>query len=445
VAGSFLLVALLWDPAGAETVLSGPLSGVLGAAGNPYRVVADISVAAGDTLRLEAGCELVFEPGTGLDVSGRLEVAGQAGSRVRFGPVIPGAAAGSWTGVNAFSLSESDWEHFVIEGAETGLHVLNGAAAVRDGTIDRSGKYGLRLDVTATAERIDVTRAGQESASYAGIFVGGGAPSLSACTVSDCAGTGVGAWTPAAPLFTDCVIENCRSGVTSVGADTWLERCTVRGHGIPGDFDSGAGLFVGFATGTTVAVECVIEHNFFGVAVINDGLVNLGNLVNASIDDDGYNVFRANDTFDGTIRHVWNETGNVQTAHNNAWIGSGGPPETDPLVIDSWIYDDDEAVGAAVEFLPLGGPPTSVALPEAGAAGWRIFPNPARGAVRLTAPAGRAAAPFPAFEVVDVTGRRRAVVSPDPSGRAELRLPAGVYWLRPRGESTSPVRVVLQR
>ena len=176
------------------------------------------------------------------------------------------------------------------------------------------------MDVTpVTVDDVVVERAGESGASWAGIFVGGGSPVFTACRVENCAGTGVGAWTPAAPIFRDCEIASCRSGVTSVAASPRFESCVVRDHGIPGDFDSGAGLFVGFAGGAPVVVDCIIEGNFFGVAIINDGSIDLGNLGDADPTNDGGNLFRANDTFDGTMRHVWNETTNGVPAEGNAW------------------------------------------------------------------------------------------------------------------------------
>ncbi len=464
----FLAIALLGlalaegiaSPAAADTFLSGPISGTLTPTGNPHRVTGSISVTAGDTLHIEAGCDLLFAAATSFDVSGRLETAGTTGQRVDFAPEVPMAPAGSWAGVTFFSGSSGDVVGLDVDGAETALHVLGGIASVRDVRFDRSAKYGLRVDVGGvTVQDAVVSRAGESGPSWAGLFVGGGNPQFERCRVEDCAGTGVGVWAPAFPTLVDCTIERCRSGVTSVGASPHFERCTVRDHGIPGDFDSGAGFFVGYASGTPVLVDCTIESNFFGVAIINDGSIDLGDLSDLDPANNGGNVFRANDTFDGVIRHVWNGTPNPVKAEGNAWTDGAGAYASDPATIDSWIFDDEELAGmAAVDFDPIstatavpGGLPET-GLPPAGAAAatsWKVLPTPVRSGALL-----QGVLPAPGHlqaDLIDVAGRRVKTLDLGRVGSGTLSRPLdlrgiapGAYFVRIRrdGHPSGTARLV---
>ncbi len=149
----------------------------------------------------------------------------------------------------------------------------------------------------------------------------------------------------------------------------------------------------------------LIEGHSFGVAVVLDGSVNLGDVENGNPNDDGLNRFAANDLYDGQNRHVWNGNPTVVMAQNNFWAGSDGVDSDDALLIDTWILDDEEGEGAAVNFLPLA---VSTAVDEAPAFAnpWTIHPNPANPTftpegtlpiagllgVDLIAPSGRRAA-----------------------------------------------------
>jgi hypothetical protein len=442
-----LSVALPLAPVPAAAIdLSGPLTGSFPAAGGPYRVIAPITVEAGQTVTLEAGCEFRFVGGSDFDVSGTLVFAGTALDPVRLVPDSSLAPPGIWEGVDVFSGGSVDLQHFHVEGAVTGLHLLGGGGVVRNGTVDFCARYGVRVDVTAaTVEDLEITRAGQENAGYPGLFFGGGSATVERIRVADCAGSAVGIFTPAAPTLRDCEIVDSRSGITCVASNTRIEDCVIRGHGIPGDFNTGAGIFIGFPQGTPVVTGCTVEDNFYGVSVINDGRANLGDLTNGDITDDGGNVFRSNDDFDGTMRHVWNETAVVVSAHGNVWTDAVGVATADSATIDGWIIDDEELAMAEVDFLPLASVTGAPELPGAGpvdrAGRWSIVPNPARGPIALVAPDGGAragagiAAAAPGLwtaELVDVTGRRHRVWSVDPearTSRVDAPLAAGTWFV----------------
>jgi hypothetical protein len=183
------------------------------------------------------------------------------------------------------------------------------------------------------------------------------------------------------------------------------------------------------------------------VAIINDGGVDLGDLRDGDATNDGGNVFRANDLFDGTTRHVWNGTANVVKAEGNAWTDGAGIYAPDLATIDSWIFDDEELAGSApVDFDPVS---TATAVPAAGGAdgvaegaapagaAWRVHPSPGRSGFVL-----RGAVPAPGrltAEIHDVAGRRVKTLDLGPVGSGTLSRPLdlagigpGAYFVRLR-------------
>ncbi len=354
------------------TEISGPLSGILTLSGSPYLVTADIDVLAGDSLHVEAGCELSFEAGVSFHVHGHLWVMGEAEGEVAF----LAAESSSWSGINLFGEGWREFHHFVLSGAETGIHVFAGEAIIEDGDIGPTLNNGLRIESDfVTARRLEIHES--QTPGYTGLFVFTASPEILDVEVWGCAGAaGIGLWGPAAPTLTGCEVRSCLSGITCVAASPIIDDAWIHDNGFAGNFDSGAGLYVGYPGGEPVLTASRIEGNCFGVSVVLDGSVNLGDVDNGSPDDDGLNHFVANDLYDGLNRHVWNGTPTELMAQNNYWAGSDGTESDDPSIIDGWIIDDEEGEGGAVNFIPLAGA-TAAGDAPAQASAWAIHPNPA--------------------------------------------------------------------
>jgi len=446
------LAILLHAPGAGATELSGPLSGILASDGNPYEVVADIEVAAGDSLLVQSGCHLLFAAGTAFDIYGHLAVQGGAGAdSVRFEAQAPGGA-GAWRGLRLHAGGEALLAGFLIAEAETGFQVFAGRARLADGAVRATSQYGLRLDDDdIEARRVRVSDA--RNPGYPGVFAYQASPLVEDCVVADCAGSGVGFWGPAAPRLAGCEVTACRTGVTCVGASAVIERAWIHDNGTPGDFESGAGLYAGYASGTPVVTDSRFEGNCFGVAVVLDGSVNLGDLINDDPADDGRNRFAANDRYDGANRHVWNEPAGTLLAQNCWWAGSDGVYVTDTALIDGWIFDDEELAGAGpVLFEPLAPVTAAGPAPAVAAARWLAHPNPANPVFTLRGEAPRAGRL--AVDLLDAAGRlaARAWRGDVDAGPVALALDAGglasgVYLARVRldGRDLGGARLVLLR
>lgn len=366
----FALPTLLIAASAGATDLAGPLSGTLAAADSPFHVTADVEVQAGASLLIEPGCELRFAAGAGFDLHGDLTAEGTQAA-----PIVFVGDGATWGGIQAFGVSDCVLRHFEISGADTGLHLFDGTSLLEDGDIGPSVNNGLRIETDDVEARRLVLHESQ-TAGYTALMIHQASPQLFDCEVWGCASaSGVGVWGPASPLLSELEVRDCLSGVTCVASTPAIDGAWIHDNGFAGNFDSGAGIYVGYAGSEPLVTHSLIEGNCFGVSVVLDGFINLGDLVNDFPGDDGLNRFVGNDLYDGVNRHVWNGTTNPLLAQNCFWAAADGVFTTDTALIDSWIVDDEEGEGAAVEFEPLG---EITAAPVAPAiARWNCWPNPA--------------------------------------------------------------------
>ncbi|HPE56817.1 MAG TPA: FISUMP domain-containing protein [Bacteroidales bacterium] len=124
-------------------VPGGAVSGIWDAAGSPYLVQNAISVDYGQTLSIEAGCEIIFQPGIEFLVNGTLEVNGTAADSVSFK-----CNMGSWEGfqiVGIWEYNHSTFKFCSIENASVGiLTFYTGSVSVSDSRI-RNNLTGMHI------------------------------------------------------------------------------------------------------------------------------------------------------------------------------------------------------------------------------------------------------------------------------------------------------------
>lgn len=110
----------------AQTPVSGAVSGIWNLAGSPYLVQADVSIAAGNTLTIDAGVEVRFNPATQMTSNGTLNINGTSIALVLFkSSVLPGAP-GDWKGVTV-SGGASSVTGLRLENAISGFSLSNAA------------------------------------------------------------------------------------------------------------------------------------------------------------------------------------------------------------------------------------------------------------------------------------------------------------------------------
>ena len=145
------------------SVIGGEINGFLKKDKSPYLVQETLVVPEGKALVVEAGTEIFFNEGTGIDVrGGSLAVMGE-----HHNPVVMTSAEGGkyWNGVAITGAKRSEMQGTNIENATFGIAVESGTLEVRDGII--------------------------RNAARAAVYVRNGAVSMQWSQVEDCPHAGV--------------------------------------------------------------------------------------------------------------------------------------------------------------------------------------------------------------------------------------------------------------
>jgi parallel beta-helix repeat protein len=160
---------------------------------------------------------------------------------------------------------------------------------------------------------------------------------------------GIGVWAltgSASPKISYNLIQGNFTGITILHASPTLDHNTIIENYIEDEANSGAGLYIGYSSAYPILTNNYIAFNYYGVSVVNDGQVNLGDVTNLSLDDNGYNVINDN-TFNDVSWNIWNGTNHIIKAENNLW------PGLDIETIDATLYDNEESGGGVVDFEPI--------------------------------------------------------------------------------------------
>ncbi|MCA9187250.1 MAG: lamin tail domain-containing protein [Pirellulaceae bacterium] len=112
----------IWYDGGSTTNVSGTINGntTWTAAGGPYVVTGDITVAANATLTIEAGTTVFYNAGTGLTVHGRLLALGSEGSEIYMAG-NPANGVSQWDGMTISDTAEDTQLQYVLLHGGDGL------------------------------------------------------------------------------------------------------------------------------------------------------------------------------------------------------------------------------------------------------------------------------------------------------------------------------------
>lgn len=112
--------------------LAGAVSGFLKKSNSPFHVAETIVVPDGKALVVEAGVEVRFEEGAGLDVrGGSMVIMGEASNPVTFT-----GASGFWNGISITGVKRSEVQGLQLSNAEYGFVVESGALEIRDAVLE---------------------------------------------------------------------------------------------------------------------------------------------------------------------------------------------------------------------------------------------------------------------------------------------------------------------
>ncbi|TLM88544.1 T9SS type A sorting domain-containing protein [Hymenobacter jeollabukensis] len=250
------------------------------------------------------------------------------------------------------------------------------------------------------------------------------------------------------------IIRNNRYGVgiTATSYAVYITQNLVENNNTnPNALTGGSGLnFTGTQSQTGVVSRNIIRGNLWGVTILRSGSgtgvtggprISFGNLASADTTNRGFNVILGNGN-GGTVADLYNNNVTTDTirAENN-WWGTAVVADIEAHITHK---TDDNTLGF-VDYLPfrVSGP---LAIRTARPLALEVYPNPARDAVTLQAPApGRVQ-----VSLLDAAGRvvQQRTLTATPDGRAALpltNLKAGLYLYRAeQGGHTATGRLLVE-
>jgi len=470
-----------YDMDGLVSVSSGAVTGGSGA----YQVHASVIISAGDALDIAPGDQVTFM-GTGgsvgFEINGKLRALGSAEAPI----LLTGDAAtpGCWRGLDYIDqgpTSEFHLTHVEIAFADNAVDVFGADITlefcdIHDSltkAVDFSQAGGLVTDchihhnqqrtITMTLSSSPTIRDCimdnnnlENSSPYPYINVGlqgTNSPTIEGCTITgdgnEMSG-GMAFWALGEAQVVNNSISGCGYGILcySTGANPLIKGNTIFENTIhPDTVNWGFGVACNGNNAPTL-VENDIRWHWYGVAAINGGQPNLGNLDNADPTDDGGNFFLHNG-IGGETYAFFNNTPLAQMAQGNSW-GTYTPEDV------IWHQPDDASLGLVNFDYPLiiesaGDTPAAGVLAQL-----KAYPNPFNPLVQIKLEMTRPTATH--VVVMDAAGRvvRHLHDGLLPSGETVLQwngtdsqgraASSGVYWLRAvTAESQRTVKASLVR
>lgn len=473
-------LGVVWD---LDQLVASSAGAVTGSDGD-YAVNWSVVVSPTDRLEIGAGQTLTFadDSTVGLEIAGALLATGTEIAPIVFTGLV--AEPGSWRGIDVVDEAEACViEHAVIGYADEAVDVFGTDVELRhveihdalakaiditaaDGLIshcwlhhNQQRTISLTLTASPTIEnsRFEFNNL-ENSSPYPYINIG--LQGVNSPTIQDNVilgsgnfmSGGIAIWNASDALITGNRIEGCGYGILcyQTGANPTIVGNSIVANTInPDTVNWGFGIACNGNNAPIVAENTIIDH-WYGVAAINGGRPNLGDLVNDFPGDDGGNVFHGNG-LGGEIYAFYNNTPLTQMAQGNAWE----LPGEDGAEASIYHQVDDPSLGL-VDFafwldVTDADRPPQTAITEA-----RAFPNPFNPQVTIGFTLTRA--DHVALTIHDVRGRvvNRILGEHRPAGpnrttwdgtdRRGRAMPSGTYHYRlVAGGETRTGKLVLVR
>lgn len=331
--------------------------GAVTGGGGLYQVHQSIVVSVNDRLQIAPGESLEFidTSGTiGLEIRGALSAVGTGGAMIRFDAATP--APGAWRGLSYNDTQAGSEFHLAwceIAHAHTAIDVVGADVLVEscdlhhslEKVIDLSAAGGVirgchlhdnrRRTITMTLSSsplIEYCRMENNNLDntspypYVNIGLQGtNSPLIRGCTILGSGhqmSGGISVWASSNGLIERNHIEGCGYGILcyQAGASPTIRGNVLLANNIhPDTLNWGFGIACNGPNAPVVAGNIIRGHGY-GVAIINGGQPNLGDLGNASTDDDGGNHIAGNGL--SRIYGLYNNTPLPQMAQGNWWGGA---------------------------------------------------------------------------------------------------------------------------
>lgn len=143
---SLMILALLFVGDLYATRVSGEVSGDWTVDGNPYDVMGDIVLRAGQTLNIEAGVQVRFISNSKFDVFGTLLANGELGDSITFRANNGQIGDYRWIKFEGGGANESILNYCIITHTDRGVHFLRSAATINNSRISHHVATCIRLE-----------------------------------------------------------------------------------------------------------------------------------------------------------------------------------------------------------------------------------------------------------------------------------------------------------
>ncbi|KQC06587.1 MAG: hypothetical protein APR54_07100 [Candidatus Cloacimonas sp. SDB] len=369
--------------------ISGDQSGTWSSADNPYEMIGNITVPAGELLQIEAGVEVVAMGNFRITVLGNLVANGTAADTIRF----HGNEGINWGGLR-FENEAGQSELYYCRVSHTddindyGIHSVNSPILVDHCHIDDHQK-GVSFSGLSSANPsyMEIRHTKIANVLKSGItIVDNSNVLIDSCEVTQC-GLGpqyYGAiqlslqsnshncspeitnnhihhngkqgitmanlfdYSTMAPVITGNLIEHNLTGIYLYSAQGYIHNNQIMNNFIAGDANSGAGVMLYGASAEGVFTGNEVSGNFTGFYLTAGATANIGNVENASDLDDGMNYIHDNIDEYGNVYSIYNDSSAEVMAQNNLW-DSADPDEIAETIIDAY----DNMTSGEVIFEPL--------------------------------------------------------------------------------------------
>ncbi|MCK4311234.1 MAG: right-handed parallel beta-helix repeat-containing protein, partial [Candidatus Cloacimonetes bacterium] len=340
--------------------VSGNQSGLWSPENNPYNVVGDITVPAGETLEIQPGVIVSVQGYYQITAEGNILSIGAEADSIRFF----GFNNLSWGGIRLESeIQQSEFYYCYIEDTndinDYGINSINSPVLINHCSFENHKKAIHFSGLTSTTPSyMEIKNSKIWDCEQNGILITDNSNALiDSCEVTQC---GLGTQFHGAiqlalqnsahdcsPTISNSYIHhNGKQGITMGNLFNYNEMTpTVENNTISynytgiylynakgyykdnlisnnfeeGDPDSGAGvmLYGSGANGTFTYNE--VTGNYTGFYLASDATANLGDLENTSTDDDGYNCIYDNIFYTGEEYSVYNASAMDVKAENTVW------------------------------------------------------------------------------------------------------------------------------
>ena len=377
--------------------VSGNQSGIWSPDNNPYNMIGEITVPAGETLEIQAGVELIAMGNYRITALGNILAEGTEIDSIRF----HGNNGLNWGGIRLENETVQSTFNFcrisnTDDTNDYGIHSINSPVLINHSFIDDHQKaISFSALSTTTPSYMEIKNSKIANVQKSGItIVDNSNVLIDSCEVTQC-GLGTSFYGAiqlslqnsahdCSPTISNSYIHhNGKQGITMANLFNYNEMAPTveyneisynytgvylyNGEGyyahnyihhnfVENDPNSGAGvmLYGSGANGTFTYNE--ITGNYTGFYLTDGATANLGDLENGSNDDDGFNMIHDNEFYTGEVFSVYNASALDVTAENNVWDIN---PAIEVTIIDG---NDNPAYGIVdyEPYLPVLPPPDSI-------------------------------------------------------------------------------------